>query len=68
MGQLRLIRSEGINNRTAKVYRNAEWGEYQVKFYQDGDYLPDADYHTDDKADALSTARQYVTHSGIFSN
>ena len=42
---------------SAKVYRNAEWQEYVVKFYAvEGVHLKSADYHTDDKADALKTA------------
>ena len=42
----------------AKVYRDTEWNEYRVKFYDtEGQHLVHADYHTDDKDDALSTAR-----------
>lgn len=40
-----------------KVYRDAEWNEYRVKFYADGHYNPRADYHTDDKKDAIDTAK-----------
>ena len=43
----------------AKVYRDAEWQEYRVKFFRDGKYQRDADYHTDDKADAQFTARAF---------
>ena len=43
----------------AKVYRDAEWQEYRVKFFRDGKYQEDADYHTDDKADAQFTARAF---------
>lgn len=42
---------------SAKVYRDAEWGEYRVRFYALGTHLRDADYHTDDREDAMSTAR-----------
>ena len=43
---------------TAKVFRNVEWQEYQVKFYDtNGQHFSHADYHTDDKEDALTTAR-----------
>ena len=43
---------------TAKVYRDSEWQEYRVKFYDtDGQHFTNADYHTDDKEDALTTAR-----------
>jgi hypothetical protein len=41
---------------TAKIYRDTEWNEYRVKFYQQGQHLQNADYHTDCKEDAHSTA------------
>jgi hypothetical protein len=41
---------------TAKIYRDTEWNEYRVKFYVQGHHLQDADYHTDCKEDAHSTA------------
>ncbi len=42
------------DNRT-KVYQQD--GEYIVRFFDaDGRHLPDADYFTDDKTDALATA------------
>lgn len=45
------------NNNTAKVYRDVEWDEYRVKFFDaQGKHLDAADYHTDDKEDALNTA------------
>lgn len=46
---------------TVKTYRDTEWGEYRVKMYVKGQHLQDADYHTDDKEDALDTARGIVT-------
>lgn len=56
--------------RRATVYRNAEWQEYVVKFRANDQPLRDADYHTDDKADAIGTAINWtqakqmpVTHS-----
>lgn len=39
----------------ARVYRDAEWGEYRVRFYAHGRLIPAADYHTDDLVDALAT-------------
>jgi hypothetical protein len=43
---------------TAKVYRDSEWQEYRVKFYdQEGQHMTAADYHTDSIDDATSTAR-----------
>lgn len=41
---------------TAKIYRDTEWQEYRVKFYREGQHLQNADYHTDDKQDAIDTA------------
>lgn len=43
----------------AKVYRDAEWQEYRVKFFRNGKHQEGADYHTDDKADAQFTARAF---------
>lgn len=46
---------------SAKVYRDTEWNEYRVKFYDDnGQHMVNADYHTDDKADAQDTARMQL--------
>lgn len=47
---------------TAKVYHDTEWQEYRVKFYgTNGEYFSHADYHTDNKEDALETARVQLT-------
>lgn len=46
--------------REARVYRDAEWQEWRVKFYQDGRHLAEADDHTDDKGDAQHTARTWA--------
>lgn len=41
----------------SKVYRNAEYEEYIVRFYDlNGKHMVNADYHTDCKADAIVTA------------
>jgi len=32
-------------NEVAKVYKDNEWQEYRVKFYVNGIYQIDADYH-----------------------
>ena len=46
---------------TAKVYRDVEWNEYRVKFYDtDGQHFVNADYHTDDKQEALDSARHIL--------
>lgn len=44
----------------AKVYRDAEWQEYRVRFYTDGVQQRNADYHTTDKDDAIATADTWV--------
>lgn len=46
------------NGNKTKVYRNAEWEEWVVKFYNSqGVHMDASDYHTNDKQDALDTAR-----------
>ena len=57
---LRLINTIEEGNNTAKVYKDAEWSEYRVKFFANGVHQVDADYHTDDKQDAISTAESIV--------
>tara|TARA_R100000306_G_C4364565_1_gene136961 strand:+ start:98 stop:535 length:438 start_codon:yes stop_codon:yes gene_type:complete len=39
-----------------RVVFDADWGEYVVMVYLDGHRYEEADYHTDDKADAIGTA------------
>lgn len=46
--------------RKIAVYRNSDWNEWVVKFYLDGKYQVDADYFTDDQADALDTANSWL--------
>jgi hypothetical protein len=45
---------------SAKVYRDTDWNEYRVKFFECGIHQVEADYHTDDKDDALDTAKLYA--------
>jgi len=47
-------------SRKAVIYRDAEWEEFQVDFYQDGKKQEKATYHTDDKGDANDTAEGFV--------
>ena len=43
---------------TAKVFFDVEYSEYIVKFYdEEGQHMVNADYHTDNEADARGTAR-----------
>jgi hypothetical protein len=49
----------------ARVYRDTEWDEYRVKLFVVGVdgvevHRTRADFHTDDKADALTTAKTMV--------
>ena len=56
---MRLI-AEFTNAETGKasVYYDSEWQEYVVRWFNThGVHLDASDYHTDDKEDALSTAR-----------
>lgn len=52
------VREKG--ERRAVTYRDTEWEEFQVRFYEDGVHLAPADYHTGDMEDALDTARAWV--------
>ena len=56
---LRLIRTEtnGTSTVKTKVYRDSECDEYRVKLFIAGVHRTRADYHTDDKGDALATAK-----------
>ena len=52
------VREKG--GRRVVVQRDSEWEEFRVVFYENGQHLEDADYHTDDMDDALDTARAWV--------
>lgn len=44
-----------------RVYRNAEWDEYVVRFYNHkGVHMDASDYHTSDKQDAYDTAQRDI--------
>lgn len=55
----KLIRTFTTNDRTAKVYRDSEWGEWRVVFYLDGVKQAGSDYHAGDKEDSLHMAALY---------
>jgi hypothetical protein len=40
-----------------KVFKDSEWEEYRARFYRGGQLVEAEDYHTDDKEDAIGTAR-----------
>jgi len=58
--RLRLMKTHTDGNKTAKVYKDADFGEYRVKHYVDGKHQTKADYHTDDVSDANSTAGSFL--------
>ena len=43
--------------RKVRVYKIAEWDEYVVQLSINGRRMVAADYHTDDRGDALDTMR-----------
>jgi hypothetical protein len=48
---------------TAKVYKDVEWGEFVVKYFENGQVLPDSTWtHTDDYEDAVGTAQAELNH------
>ena len=47
-------------SRLAKVYRDSTWGEYRIKFWQEDEYMKEADYHTTDKDEALQFAQRWA--------
>jgi hypothetical protein len=56
----RRIHTYENNGKQAKVYRNSDFDEYEVRFSVQGEDLPDADYFTNDKQDAIDTAYNWV--------
>jgi hypothetical protein len=56
---LRLLKTHtGPKGHVAKVYKDRDYGEHRVKFFNpEGKHFPDADYHTDDVSDAHDTAQ-----------
>jgi hypothetical protein len=56
---LRLLKTHtGPKGHVAKVYKDVDYGEHRVKFFDPkGKHYKDADYHTDDKGDAHDTAK-----------
>jgi hypothetical protein len=57
---MRKIAQFDSGNMSVKVYRDIEWNEYRVKIYRDNMHEESADYHTDDKEDALDTAKSIL--------
>lgn len=44
----------------ATIHKDTDTGEYKVKFHTDGKHLKDADYFTDEKDDAIGTAKHQI--------
>ena len=59
---MRLVKTHtGPQGHVAKVYKDRDWGEHRVKLFSpEGKHHENADYHTDDKEDALSHALHMV--------
>jgi len=57
---MKLIKTHTNGNKTAKVYKDNEWGEYRVKHYTDGKHHSEADYHAGDADDAHNTAQSWL--------
>ena len=53
---MKRIHIETLGDKTAKVYRDSDYDEFRVRLYINGVLNAAADYHTNDKADAVETA------------
>jgi hypothetical protein len=57
----RLVSKHGEGVHTAKVYKDTEWGEYQVHYFKHGKHMGEGPVsHHDDKEDAENTAKHEV--------
>lgn len=59
---LRKIHTETGLNKVANVYRDSEYDEYRVIFYRYGQRVKGADYHTNDKQDAIDTGKNWINN------
>lgn len=48
---------------SVRIYKDTEFGEYCCKLSIGNKYLPDADYFTPDRLDALETAHRMLNNS-----
>ena len=62
--KMRLLKTHSEGSNSAKVYKNPDTGEHQVKFFKDGVHQPKADYFADEPSDAHETA-QYQLKRGF---
>jgi hypothetical protein len=56
--KMRLLKTHTEGGNSAKVYKNPDTGEHQVKFYKDGVHQSKADYFADEADDAHGTAKE----------
>jgi hypothetical protein len=56
--KMRLLKTHTEGDNSAKVYKNPDTGEHQVKFFKDGVHQKKADYFADDPSDAHETAQE----------
>ena len=56
--KMRLLKTHTEGDNSAKVYKNPDTGEHQVKFFKDGVHQKKADYFADDPSDAHGTAQE----------
>lgn len=63
MSRLRKVYDVSAGKYSAKVYRDAEWNEYRVKFFINGNHITEADYFDSNKEDAINTATSEVNRS-----
>lgn len=62
---LKLIQELTVEQYRARIYRDAEWNEYRVRFYLQSHYFGEScDYHTDDRQDAKDTAAAELRYMG----
>ena len=59
----RLVSKKTVGNRSIKVYRDTDWNEFLIQFFENGQHQADADYHTDDAEDARDTAGKWLSGS-----
>lgn len=58
--KLKKVAEFGDADKGAGLYWDKDHSEYRVLFTGAGEHLPRADYHTDDKLDAVRTAETYT--------
>ena len=59
--KLRLMKTHSEGGNTAKVYKNPDYNEYQVKYFKDGVHQKKADSFHDDSSDAHDSAQSALS-------